>query len=303
MQYNSKMNKEKKLDYLLEHYMTATDVTRAFGFRSNTMISNMRKGQTNIATLHMEGLEKHFNIPQKVFSSEVTSTQEIDLLIKRYQKEQEKKQKKQELQKKILKKLEETRLLPKGIFDKTFYDKGELESFIKKHKENCLQESTTLNDENSFSNQVFPKNPKLFDKLKGVWYGYVYPSNPTSAEHGIWEVETTIHDDYSVVDYWGNAGYLKIGKNESLIIKESYDHEDLTIIRFSNRQVPSRLFRFVIVSNQNHTLHEMVNFGFFSRQRCDLEEAKQILGNIESKQLKLDTEFNERLIERAIVPQ
>ena len=260
------MTKEEKLNYLLEHYMTATDVTRAFGFRSNTMISNMRKGQTNIATLHIEGLEKHFNIPQKVFSSEVTSTKEIDLLIKEYQEEKKEKERQKELQKKILKKLEETNL-------------------------------------NKFSNQIFPTNQKLFNKLKGVWYGYVYPSNPASAEHGIWEVETTIYDDYSVVDYWGNAGYLKTGKNESLIIKESYDHDDLTIIRFSNRQVPSGIFRFVVVSNQNHTLNEMVNFGFFSRQRYDLEEAKEILGSIESKQLKLDLEFNKRLIERAIVPQ
>ncbi len=297
------MTKEEKLNYLLEHYMTATDVTRAFGFRSNTMISNMRKGQTNIATLHIEGLEKHFNIPQKVFSSEVTSTKKIDLLIKEYQEEQKEKERQKELQKKILKKLEETELLPKGIFEKTFQEKGELDNFIKKHKENCLKESTSLNNLNKFSNQVFPTNQKLFNKLKGVWYGYVYPSNPASAEHGIWEVETTIYDDYSVVDYWGNAGYLKTGKNESLIIKESYDHDDLTIIRFSNRQVPSGIFRFVVVSNQNHTLNEMVNFGFFSRQRYDLEEAKEILGSIESKQLKLDLEFNKRLIERAIVPQ
>ena len=196
--------------------------------------------------------------------------------------------------------------IPQEVFDKkTEFDTVFIDKIINDytHQEIMKQNHHSSICENLEKNKIFCKNEKLFENLKGIWYGYVYPSNPTSAEQGIWEVETTIHDDYSVVDYWGNAGYLKIGKNESLIIKESYDHDDLTIIRFSNRQIPSEIFRFVIVSNQNHTLHEMVNFGFFSRKKYDFEEAKEILGNIEGKQLKLDIEFNERLIERAIVPQ
>jgi hypothetical protein len=283
--------------------MSATDVTRAFGFKSNTMISNMRKGQTNISSLHIEGLAKHFNIPQDIFSNTISTTTEIDTLIETYRLEKEKKKQDEELQKKILKKLEENGLIPKDIFNKNFQEKGDLASFIKGHKEKLLKNCTPLNT-HAFSEQVFPKNEKLFNKLKGTWYGYVYPSNPASAEHGIWEVKTIIGDDYSVIDEpWGNSGYLKLGKNESLIIKESYDHDDLTIIRFSNRQVPSGHFRFVIISNQNHTLNEIINFGFFSRKQYDLDEAKEILGDIETKQLKLDLDFNERLIKRTIVPQ
>ena len=297
------MNNASKLDYLLTNYTSAAKVIDAFGFKTSSMITNMRHGKSNIANVHMEGLEKHFNIPQKVFANEITTTQEIDLLIKNYQEEQKEKQKREKLQTKILKRLEETRLIPKGIFDKTFQEKGELDGFIKKHKEECLQESISLTDVNSFSSQVFPENQKLFNKLKGVWYGYVYPSNPASAEHGIWEVETTIHDDYSVVDYWGNRGYLKLGKNESLIIKESYDNNDLTVIRFSNRQVPSQHFRFVIVSNQNNTENEMVNFGFYSRIKYSAKEAKNILGNITNMQLKLDLNFNNRVNELCIVPR
>ena len=157
---------------------------------------------------------------------------------------------------------------------------------------------------NELSENVFPNNEKVFQKLKGVWYGYIYPSNPASAEHGVWEVKTIINDDYSVVDEpWGNRGYVQLGKHESLIIKESYDNDDLTIIRFSNRQVPSSHFRFVIISNQNNTLHEMINFGFFSRKQYSPDEAKEILGDINSKQLKLDLGFNDRLNERAVVPQ
>ncbi|HFU76260.1 MAG TPA: hypothetical protein ENK66_08450 [Arcobacter sp.] len=240
--------KWEKLDYLLNNYMSATDVASAFGFKSDAMLTKMRRGQSNITTLHIDGLEKYFNIPTNIFDDEVTSEQEINKL-------------------------------------------------IKLHKENKLRPK-------SLRSKVFPNDEKLFNKLKGTWYGYVYPSNPASAEHGIWEVKTIIADDYSVVDEpWGNAGYVMLGKNESLIVKESYDHNDLTVIRFSNRQVPSEIFRFVIVSNQNHTLYEMVNFGFFSRKQYSPEEAKEILGERENKQLKLDLDFNERLIKRTIVPQ
>jgi hypothetical protein len=154
------------------------------------------------------------------------------------------------------------------------------------------------------NDSIFQKNEKLFNKLRGIWYAYLYPSNPKSATEteGIWIVETTIFDDYSVVDYWGNRGYLRIGKHESLIIKESYDNDDLTVIRFPNRQVPSQHFRFTIVSNQNNTTHEMVNFGFYSRKRYTPKEAKEILGEMSRVQLKLNLEFNIRLKEKGVVP-
>ena len=158
----------------------------------------------------------------------------------------------------------------------------------------------------SFDTQdkIFENNDKVFNNLKGVWYAYLYPSNPNSAKEteGIWIVETTIHDDYSVVDYWGNSGYLKIGKNQSLIIKEPYENSDLTVIRFSNRHVSFEHFRFTIVSNQNGTIHEMVNFGFYARKKYSPQEAKEILGNIEKVQLKLDSNFEKRLREKGVVP-
>jgi len=296
------MKNFEKLDYILDTHMNATEVTRAFGFKSETMLSKLRKGRSHITTLYIDGLEKYFNIPSEIFTTDLTSTDEIDRLITEYQAYEKKRLERKAFQKKILKTLEEHQLIPKKLFEKEFSKRGELDAFLKEHKRSLLENETST-ETASFSSRVFPKNEKLFNKLKGVWYGYVYPSNPASAKHGIWEVETTINDDYSVVDYWGNAGYLKLGKNESLIIKESYDHDDLTIIRFSNRQVPSEIFRFVVISNQNHTLHEMVNFGFFSRKQYDLEEAKEILGKLEDKQMKLDMEFNQRLISRAVVPQ
>jgi len=245
------MNNSEKLDYILNKYVNAAEVTRQFGFKSNSMISNMRNGQGNIARLHTDGLEKYFNIPTEIFQNTTSTKTEIDTLIKNYQK--------------------------KSLAD--------------------------LN-KTALSQKVFHKNNKLFQKLKGIWYAYLYASNPQSAvkTEGIWIVETTIHDDYSVIDYWGNRGYLKIGKHESLIIKESYDNDDLTVIRFPNRQIPSQHFRFVIISNQNNTTHEMVNYGFYSRIKYEPKEAKRILGDKSKVQLKLDLEFNDRINRQGIVP-
>jgi len=236
------------LDKIIDRYIkTANKITIAFGFKSNTMISNLRNSNhpSTINQLHMDGLEKYFDIPTEVWRNVNISDLEIEELILNYRKNQDK------------------------------------------------------------TDHIFIKNKRLFNKLKGVWYAYIYASNPNSAKEteGIWIVETTIHNDCSVVDYWGNRGYLKLGKNESLIIKESYDNDDLTIIRFPNRQIPSQHFRFVIISNQNNTEHEMVNFGFYSRIKYSPKEAKEILGDIKNMQLKLDINFNNRINEQSIVPK
>jgi hypothetical protein len=238
----------EKLNYILENYISASEVTRAFGFKSNTMISNMRKGQTNIATLHLEGLEKHFNIPMRLFDYDICSKEEIDRLIETYQK----------------KKIEDQEYLPHNFFK---------------------------------------KDKKLLKKLKGRWYAYLYPSNPQSAKksEGVWIVQTDIEEDYTIVDEYGNRGILRIGENQSLILKKSYEHQDITIIRFHNRQVTFNLFRFIIISTQNGYENEMINFGFYSRTKYSPTEAKEILGDISKVQLKLDLEFNDRVMKRVII--
>jgi len=190
--------------------------------------------------------------------------------------------------------------IPMSIWKHTLdFDTKKIDELISEYRASLKAQAISFSDED----EIFTKNQKLFQKLKGVWYAYLYPSNPSSAKEtdGVWIVETTIHDDYSVVDYWGNAGYLKIGKNQSLIIKEPYENNDLTVIRFSNRHVSFEHFRFTIVSNQNGTTDEMVNFGFYARKKYMPKEAKEILGDIRKVQLKLDIEFTKRLIERGEV--
>ena len=196
--------------------------------------------------------------------------------------------------------------IPMAIWKNTIpFDKTILDNMIAEYRLKLKQKKQLENTSGQMiNNPIFQKNEKLFNKLKGVWYAYLYPSNPKSASEteGVWIVETTIYDDYTVKDYWDNAGYLKLGKNESLIIKESYDNNDLTVIRFPNRQVPSQHFRFTIVSNQNNTTTEMVNFGFYSRKRYTPKEAKEILGDMNKVQLKLDLDFNDRINRQGIVP-
>lgn len=239
-----------RLDYVItQHIKVASKITHAFGFRTNTMISNLRNSNhsTTITQLHMDGLEKYFDIPLAVWEDTPLSKEEINQYILEYQEK-------------------------------------------KRH---------TL----SPKERLFKKNSKIFEQLKGVWYGYMYASNPSSAKEGIWLIETTIYDDYSVKDYWGNSGYLKIGKNQSIIFKKPYENDDLTVIKFSNRHISFEHFRFVAISNQNNTLDDMVNFGFFSRKKYSEEEAKEILGDREKMQLKLDMEFAQNIHAKAVVPR
>ncbi|CAA6800067.1 MAG: Unknown protein [uncultured Sulfurovum sp.] len=196
--------------------------------------------------------------------------------------------------------MEKHHQIPLSIWDNNLlFEPTKIDQHIHAYKASLKAERISFEEEDN----IFTNNKQLFKNLKGVWYAYLYPSNPSSAKEteGIWIVETTINDDYTVVDYWGNSGYLKIGKNQSLIIKEPYENNDLTVIRFSNRHVSFEHFRFTIVSNQNGTINEMVNFGFYSRKKYSPQEAKEILGDIEKVQLKLDLGFDGRLNKEGVV--
>ena len=157
--------------------------------------------------------------------------------------------------------------------------------------------------QNLEKNKIFFRNEKLFKKLQGIWYAYMYPSNPSSSKEndGIWIVKTAIKNDYTVVDEYNNSGTLQISNNQSLILKKSYEYDDLTVIRFQNREVTYGIFKFIIMSTQNGSEKEMINFGFYSKKKYNPKEAKEILGDIEKAQLKLDLEFNNRILNQIII--
>ena len=140
---------------------------------------------------------------------------------------------------------------------------------------------------------IFFKNYDLLNRLKGDWYLYSYPSNSAFAK--VWETETTIYEDFSVEDMHGNRGKLMIGRNQSIILKESSNSKNITSITFDNNRVAYGKFPFSRVSKSNGINKELFNFGFFSRDRVELDDATEILGEIKSVQLKIDHNMLERI--------
>ena len=140
---------------------------------------------------------------------------------------------------------------------------------------------------------IFHKNSELLASLKGTWYLYSYPSNPSLAK--VWETETIIHPDYSVEDMHQNRGRLLIGKNQSIILKQSSNSKNITSITFDNNRVAYGKFPFSRVSKSNGLNREIFNFGFFSRDKVDLDEAVEILGDLKSVQIKISHDMLERI--------
>ena len=138
---------------------------------------------------------------------------------------------------------------------------------------------------------IFYQNEDLLTQLVGDWYAYLYPSNSSD---DIYEIKTTIFEDGRVKDANRNHGNLYLGKRQSMIIKEARNSEELISITFDNRQVAFGMFSFTLVSKINFSNSKMCNFGFFSKKELSEEDAKQILGEREKIQFKLDNDFEER---------
>lgn len=140
---------------------------------------------------------------------------------------------------------------------------------------------------------IFFKDYELLNKLQGKWYLYSYPSNLGFAD--VWETETTIYDDFSVEDMHQNRGKLLIGRNQSIILKESHNSKNITSITFDNSRVTYGKFAFSRVSKSNLLNKELFNFGFFSREKLTLDRAKEILGDRSEVQLQIKEKFLERI--------
>ena len=140
---------------------------------------------------------------------------------------------------------------------------------------------------------LFKSDKDLMRKLTGKWYLYSYPSKPQIAD--IWATETIIHQSYTVEDMHENQGRLYIGKNQSIILKESNNSKNITSITFDNNRVTYGLFPFSRVSKSNNFNKELFNFGFFSREKLDTQEAKFLLGDINKIQLQMDYSMLERI--------
>ncbi len=142
-------------------------------------------------------------------------------------------------------------------------------------------------------NSVFKRDYELIPKLIGRWYLYSYPSNPKVSE--VWRTEVHIYDDLTVLDAHRNRGKVYIGKKQSLIIKQSHNSKNLTVTSFDNDRVTYGNFPFSRIAKSNSVNREILSFGFFSREKIDKKEAKEILGELSLVQLQIDYDFIDRV--------
>ena len=140
---------------------------------------------------------------------------------------------------------------------------------------------------------IFHYNQEILNKLLGKWYMYSYPSNLRLAD--VWETETTFYDDYRVIDEHENQGTLNIGKNQTIILKESAGSKNITSITFDNARIFYNSFIFSRVSKSNSMNKELFNFGLCSRKKLDKTLVKEILGDINGVQLQMSYDILERV--------
>ncbi len=140
---------------------------------------------------------------------------------------------------------------------------------------------------------IFINENKIIEQLVGDWYLYSYPSNSKQAK--VWETKTTFYSDGTVVDEHNNRGVVHVGRNQSIILKESDGSKNITSITFDNYQVRYKIFPFSRVSKSNGINKELFNFGVFSKHKIELNEIVEILGEKSMVQLKMDYGLLERL--------
>ena len=147
--------------------------------------------------------------------------------------------------------------------------------------------------EKSKDTVMFYNNHTLLDKLIGRWYVYSYPSNPKLSE--VWCTETTIYENFQVEDAHQNKGKLYIGEKQSIILKESNNSKNITSITFDNNRITYETFPFSRVSKSNSLNKELFNFGFFSKRKLNIAEAKEVLGSLDEVQLQMNYGLLERI--------
>lgn len=150
-----------------------------------------------------------------------------------------------------------------------------------------------LNQEKKKTLSIFHEDQEVLNKIVGTWYMYSYPSNRKLAN--IWETKTVFYEDNTVEDEHKNKGVLHIGKNQSIILKESNGSKNITSITFDNSRIFYNVFLFSRVSKSNSINKELFNFGICSRKKLKEEDVKTILGECSNVQLQMNYDILERI--------
>lgn len=151
---------------------------------------------------------------------------------------------------------------------------------------------------------VFCANREILNTLVGVWYSYFFKSdvlqkielfNDSTLEDEIYCIKTNIDKDGKVLDENNNGGEVYISENQSMIIKKADNSKNLISMTFDNSQIRYGKISFTLVSKTNGVNKKMFSFGFLSRQKLDIDTAKQILQSPKDMQFKISDEFEERI--------
>jgi len=176
----------------------------------------------------------------------------------------------------------------------------------------------TINEIDEFIEELKPKNtkesvltqlPKELKNLQGTSYLYAYNNNlkihamlletlPQEKRikiNLINEVEISIDSFGLVTDQQNNMGKLiMLTENLSLIFIEDRNNKETTVYTFDNERVHLKQFLFGKRSKLNHS-NEMLSFGFLSKEKLEDAYLEYCLDNPNKTQLKVSTEFLEKL--------
>jgi len=280
-----KKNLADKVAYIFRKY-TKNEVSNAFGFANQSSLSGWDNPlNPKIKKVHLLGLQEYFEIPITIFEDDFFYNEtEMHKAIEEYKEELEKKKK----EKKIFESLKKHNLVPKTIYDNEIDSMEKIDREIMEHKEKIRQNRLI------FEKNLFIEDNRLYNNLKGEWNSYLYSSiyKRTGKIHIF---KTYFKENYEVVDEHENRGKLFIGDNQSIVVKKTPNEKNFSVIVFQNINVSYKICRFSIISIQNGTSEEMMQHGFYSKKSYSKEEAKEILGDIDNIQLKLNLDFAKRI--------
>jgi len=276
-------NLADKVAYIFRQY-GKNEVSKGFGFSNQSGLSGWDNPlNPKIRPIHLLGLQEYFQIPITIFNDDISYNElAIDRAIEEYKKHLQQQKKKQ----KIFESLEKHSLIPENIYNKEIETKEQIDKVIEEYK------VAMLSSKDKTINNLFKKDERLWGKLKGDFYAYMYASEVFNGDQKIHQVKTTFYGDYQVIDQHDNEGKLFMGENQSIILKKTPNEKNFSFILFPNKQVSYQTFRFAIISIQNGTYgEEMFNWGFYSREKLSIREAQEVLGEKKKIQIKLNSDF------------
>ena len=149
--------------------------------------------------------------------------------------------------------------------------------------------------------QIDTNSRTMFQNLIGSWYLYVHTTNidldQVVEKEGnlIQEERLFIDKHFDIEDQKGNIGVLQVFDNQSLIIISDSKTKDIVLYTFDNNRLSCNTFFINRISRINHSNREVLSFGFLSKKRLPLKQAREILGNIEDTQLRANCRMVDKI--------